>query len=131
MFESSHANSHKQLTKKKIAFNVQYTHSMEKDTVYIHTCAFFFFLLAHTLNINKWAPLRIHNEMDILSNNNVHELFMYKMTLSIKLIRSMVMSWWTSRMTEWWACPEMLDKKRIGLRYEFDSEDNGYWRMKI
>ena len=34
----------------------------------------FYFLLTHTLNINKRAPLRIHNEMDILSNNDVGEL---------------------------------------------------------
>ena len=35
---------------------------------------FFFFLLTHILNINKRVPLRIRNEMDILSNNDVHEL---------------------------------------------------------
>ena len=50
---------------------------MEDGTVYIHTymcLLLLFFILAHTLNINKRAPLRIHNEMDILLNNDVREL---------------------------------------------------------
>ena len=80
----------------KVGLNDQYTHSMEKDTVYIHTFLIyfcFFFLPAHTLDINKWAPLRIHTEMDMLSNNNVDKLSLTKWPSQLRISKSMSMRW--------------------------------------
>ena len=94
---------------KRIAINDQYLHSMEKNTIYIHKymClilfyfhfffvfflffCFFCFILVHTLNINKWAPLRIPNEMDTLSSNDIYKLSPKKWFSQLRIFEPMSM----------------------------------------
>ena len=81
---------------------------MENGIVYIHKymrllpfffihffsffCFFvFFFFLAHTLNINKRTPLKIQNEMDILSNNDLYELSLTKCPSQLRISEPMFM----------------------------------------
>ena len=95
--ESSHTNFHKQLTQKNsYQWSISYIQTLF-FSFFFHSFFFCFFLFlffcffAHTLNINKWTPLRIHNEMDILSNNDVHELSLTKWPSQLRISEPMSM----------------------------------------